>query len=825
MTEYLKEKDGWGDGYQSSMGQTLIQLMADVTDHLHYMLERRTNENYLETAVLRSSIISRASELGYRYRRAKANVGTIRISTKDVEIDEEWFAVMVDSDITIPRFTELTFDGMRYYTLETATIPSGDNHVFVRVIQGELVEFERELSPENDLLITDYELIDERSMIIAEGGELYYDVMYDNDNVNRRALSFSNPDDAFYDIKYSIEGLRIVFGDGVFGKLPTEPVRVQYVQVDQEESVVATGREFVIQGGVLTDVNGMSYEVVAYNTEAIRGYQPPEDDASIKRNAGLYHKSNGRGVTNDDYSYWTKRSNLANIVDAKAFGEQELETLMFNLNNVYITYLKENGEDFTVEEHRDVRSFMNKIKTSQAHLIFKNAEKLFMQVLLAFKKHPDTPITDSEAYDIVNRFLHNYFALTEGAIGRGVQASDIICDLYKESVVRNGITYPVIDYAKINLDGMIPFTYKPKTTKAFVRLIDPIIENDRNFVLIAGGLINQVITNGDDSTTDILTHMRDEILRNTPFNARVIANGVSYDAYGNPLPIEINPVMGSTMLIGVDTSYSNPDNVIEGAAVGSTLAAIKMISPEFTVQHFYYSSKAGRRPMIPMRNGTIVKFQSPSDISGVNVYTRLDKDDPSTETLLTTLQPNDFFEQTFTGVHTLQFEYLSDSSEDHIAEIEYPDFDGTGLGIEISSKDGFIPFELVITSGDYSDFVDVDYVIQLPIGTRDFSGRTNNVHPLSVRITDMLERTLFADNGRGYIMNMTSNTISVKGRIDYITGELVLPESLDEGNYMVFFDQNEFNNFDVDSNTVIQLLPPKQNLTSEHDGLSKIRLA
>lgn len=825
MTDYLSEAEGWGEGYQSSTGQTLIQLMADVTDHLHYMLERRTNENYLETATMRSSIITRACELGYRYRRAKANVGEVRISIKDVEVDEEMFAVMADSDITIPRFTKVSFDGKDFYTLQTVTIPTGENYTTARVIQGTLVDITRPLSSANDVLILDYEMIDDRSIIISEGGEVFGDVVYDIENVNRRSLSFCTPTDAFYDIKYNVEGMRIVFGDGVYGKKPTSDVSIQYIQVDDSESIVGTGREFDITGGTLTDVNGMTYDVEVFNTTAIRGYLPPEDDMSIKRNATTYHKTNGRAVTNDDYAYWMGRSNVVNIADSKAFGEQELETLMYNLNNVYITYLKEDGSDLTTEEHRNLRNFMNTVKTSQAHIVFRNADKLFLQALLAFKKHPNTPITDSEAYDIAVRFLTNYFALREGSIGKGVQSSDMIRDFYKETVVRNGITYPVIDYAKIKLNGMIPLEYPPRTSKALVSLNNPTIDDDKEFILTVGNLVNLVRTDSTDTMTDVLTKMRDEVIRNTPFDARVIASGIAYDAYGNPLPIEINPALGATMLIGVDTSYENPVSVIDGAAVGSTLAGVKTFSPEFTVNHFYYSSRAGRRPMIPMRNGTTVSFQAPSDVSGVNVYTRIDKDDPESETLLTTIQPNDMYTETFTGIHTLQFEYLNDSYEDRTVEITYPEFDGVSIGMEISSRDGFLTFNVITSSGDYSSDVTVDYIKQLPIQSRDFSGRVNNILPSSVRITDQLERVKYRDNGSGYLINQDTGLLTTEGRISYITGEVVLPEDMVAGDYLMFYDQDEFSNFTVNNNTAIQLLQPKQHLTEPAETLSRIRLA
>lgn len=818
MTDILRDAEGWGEGYQSSTGQTLIQLMADVTDNLHYMLERRTNENYLETAQLRSSVIARACELGYRYRRAVGNNGYITIKIADTEIDGVFVPVYAESDIIIPKHTKIVQDDDEYFTNKECVIAQGQNTVDVEVIQGSLVTLASQVDEDGTILIQDYEYIDNKSLSVHSNGVEYKDVTSDNADVNKRALSFLKPDEEYYDIKYSVDGMRVVFGDNTFGKRPDGDVTITYILVDEtKDPVIGVGNVFEFDIPPV-GLGGIEYEWWIENTTSIRGYQPPEDDNSLKQNAVTYHKSNGRAVTNDDYAFWVKRSNAANIVDAVAFGEEEIESLIYNINNVYITYLKDNGNDLTLDEHTNLRSYMNKVKTSQAHLVFRNAGKLYIQVNLSFRKGANTPIADTEAYDIVRRFLDRTFRLGSGSIGKSIQASDIIRDLYKETVGRDGIKHPVIDYAKIDLNGVSPFSVPSKTGKALIDIgtdYQPV--QDHRFVLILDNLVCSIIVDETDTRTDILSKMRDKIIEVTPLDARVTVAGLAYDAFGNPLPLGVNPIVGETMLIGVETPYFGNNHLISGAAVGSTLVGVVLRADAIDVNHYYYSSRAGRRPYIPLRAGTTVSFTAPSD-TVVNIYTRLIKDDPTTETLIVTLQPNEIYSNTFNDEHILIFEYENDSYDDRIALIQYPSFDGTALGLEVSSKDKASRFNVITSSGDLSDYTMVDYTIKLPVETMG----DKKILEGSLKIAYQDGNVYLNDRGDGYFEHPITEELVSTGRIDYVNGEVTLPRDTPEGNYLLMFDQNEFNNFSVDGTTAMQLIQPKQSLNSDEISLSRI---
>jgi len=66
----------WKDRWESSTGLVFIEFQAATIDHLGYYLERRTIENSMNTAALKSSIYNLSAELGYTPVRKKAAAGT-----------------------------------------------------------------------------------------------------------------------------------------------------------------------------------------------------------------------------------------------------------------------------------------------------------------------------------------------------------------------------------------------------------------------------------------------------------------------------------------------------------------------------------------------------------------------------------------------------------------------------------------------------------------------------------------------------------------------------------------------------------------------------
>jgi hypothetical protein len=825
MTLILKDAAGWGDGFDSSMGQTLIQMVADITDNLHFMLERRSAERYLSLAKLRSSIIARAGDMGYRMKRAVANEGLIRINLVDANGDP----LPAIENVTIPALSNMTFAGQNFVLLENVSIEAGDTFADFTVKAGTVEQLLFEITEptfinRNYILIPNYENFDNDFFQIISSDVEYTDVRKAvNGSPMRRALSFCEPTDTVYDIRYTYDGMRVVFGDNSFGKKPDSTMTVNYIAVPEENAPVLTvGNNFVFDSDTVLDIGGNSYFYVAQNTTTIVGYMLAESNDSIKENAIAYHQSNGRAVSNTDYNFWIKEAGIGNIIDVKTSGEYELDSTVYNMNNVYCTYLTEDSLDLTIEEETRLRTFIDDLKVNTTHLVLNPAEKLFVGIDVAPVKQQAVPISNAELYSIVYNFLIDYFKLTKGSIGRKVQVSDIISAMYDLTVTRQNVNYRVIDYVKIIMNAYYPFSVPVESSNAYVQIDSSYVaEDNKEFVLIIDNLVCTVPVNSGDTNEEILLRMRDKILQETPFIASVELVGVALDGFGNPIPVVIDPLVGtSNLLIGIDTPYFSPTSMVGVAAVGSSSIAVITTSPAITVKHYYYSSLAGRRPRIPLRDGTTVRFTAPTD-TAVNVYTRLVMQDPSTEQLLTTIAAGDLYEETFDDIHSVEFEYVSSSIEDVEVEIEYPNFEGTALGINIRTKDGFGKFNIRNTSGDLTDAIDINYTITVPEKTKILEFDTRNILEGTLSIVRPDGSVVYRARSDGFFED-SNGVLLVSGKVDYISGEVTLPIGIPVGNYYIKYDQDKWQNLSTDDTSALVLIPPKPTFTSTAFSLSRI---
>ena len=428
-------------------------------------------------------------------------------------------------------------------------------------------------------------------------------------------------------------------------------------------------------------------------------------------------------------------------------------------------------------------------------------------------------------YDIIYRYLAERLKLGEGSIGQSIYASDIVNEMYQLTSTNNDVTRQLVQYVKVYLNGIVPFSVPLIGNKAYVTLSTEYTPTDGDkWVLILSNLICEVMIEETDTAQTMMEKMRDRVMAVTPYEARVGGVGLALDAFGNPTPIEIDPSVGETMLVGINTPYNSPDQIVTGAAVGSTLARVVQIDPSVTVNHFYYSSPAGRRPMIPLRANTVVKFTAPTD-TRVLVYTRIQKDDINTEEFIHNIDAGEYYEFTSGNQHIIQFDYENASEEDVIVEIEYPQFETTSsFGLLVTSKDGFGTFELKTTSGDLASVTNVEYSFDLPVASRNFSDSTvTNIRPNSFSIIEPDGNLVLRDRGDGRFVNNIGILIP-SGSINYRTGEVFLPVNFPVGEYSFKFDQNIYDNFTVDETTAIELILPKPNISSSDFSLSTIRI-
>ena len=481
ISQLFEGVDGWGDGYQSSMGQTLIQLLADTTDSLHYIQERRVRESYLETAKLRSSILALAGSMSYRPRRRISSGGILSIRVED----DEGNPVSPSGNIFIPRMTRVFFDSDNsFVTMEDILLTPESPEVEFRVMEGSPHSLTIDPSEDNTLrnynyiLLPSYDDMENDTVIVRSQGGEWRDVRASYDDLPPvGALTFLDPSDRYYDIIPAVGGMRIIFGNNTFGKKPATPIEVEWVRSSGAGvNIAKTGVEFRMEDNVLVDDINVTprneYEYRITNITPIHGGLDEESIEDIRIRAMEYNKTGDRATTREDYNHMIIRSGIGGIVDFNTYGEQELGINMFRMNHIFGAYLTSDGADLTKEQEESLRAYIEKYAVANPHLSVLPAKNLRYQYNLKIAKHPNNRVSDFEVYDHVRSEIAKLFEIQTGSIGKPYYHSEMWEIINGMLITKDGVTYKVANYIDLEVNPVFEIESPVIQTRSVVKFSD-----------------------------------------------------------------------------------------------------------------------------------------------------------------------------------------------------------------------------------------------------------------------------------------------------------------------------------------------------------------
>ena len=314
--------------YDGSAMATIIDVLAYIT-HINSMNANfGLNETFLDTAQLRSSVVSHAKLLGYTPRSIAPSVAVINMVMSKGNATPFWNhdAQNVPLPLTIPRGTKFstTIDGITYpmfnSTTQTINYNTTDGWKFSNLYleQGTLSTinytyqnntFESYIIPAANVNTKSIKITvtDSTSTNAAKVYTLNTNI------VNLTGLSevffLEEGRDGHYEVK---------FGDNIIGKRPGNGNNIAI-----EYSTITSGTD--VNGATvftMTDsLNGNSTETVTLVTKAVGG-APRETKEAIKFNAPLGYVSQNRAVTPDDYKTIIKNE-FADIEAVAVWGGED----------------------------------------------------------------------------------------------------------------------------------------------------------------------------------------------------------------------------------------------------------------------------------------------------------------------------------------------------------------------------------------------------------------------------------------------------------------------------------------------------------------------
>lgn len=298
--------------FQASGLNSIIDVLVYNTYYNNYYLNMVGNEMFIDTALLRSSVISHAKMLNYTPRSAIAPTATINLK----------FNGVTDLSVTLPKFTKFmsqAIDGQNYTFVTTNAVTqvsdiANSQVTFSNVVikQGFPVNYQytvdTTVNPKLIFKLPDSN-IDTTTLSITvqqSGGNTSFDTYTLATNV----LNLNGTSKVYF-LQESLDGFyEIYFGDGIIGKtlINGNIVKISYL------STYATTSHGANSFVLLDVVQGYSNYVITPLTPSNMG-QEKETIQSIKFNAPKTYMARG-AITPKDYIPIIQNNSINFPIDA-----------------------------------------------------------------------------------------------------------------------------------------------------------------------------------------------------------------------------------------------------------------------------------------------------------------------------------------------------------------------------------------------------------------------------------------------------------------------------------------------------------------------------
>ena len=299
LKNFLKQQSEFQDyDFEGSGLSVLLDVLAYNTHYNAYYTNMIANESFLDTALLRNSVVSHAKKLGYTPRSVSAAMAVIDLTVNSGNSTPGF--------LTLPKgyiFLSDEVDGRSYsfVTLENHSVSkSGNNFVFpsIPIYEGTLTSYSyvhsQATNPTQTFVLPDSNIDTKTLTVTAQPSTVNTDITIFNTATD---LLSQTSDAEIYFLQEGPDGkYQVYFGDNVFGKKLTDGSVVNLQYLISSADAPNSANNFVATSAV----SGYSNMVVTSKVRASGGAQR-ESIEDIKFAAPLQSLSQNRAVTKNDY--------------------------------------------------------------------------------------------------------------------------------------------------------------------------------------------------------------------------------------------------------------------------------------------------------------------------------------------------------------------------------------------------------------------------------------------------------------------------------------------------------------------------------------------
>jgi hypothetical protein len=439
LKTYLAQQTEFTDyNFEASGLSNILDVLAHNTHFNGLIANFALNESFLNTAQLRSSVVSHAESLGYNPRSITSAIAYLNISTVITAGDRP-------TSITLPRYSAFTasVDDVTYtfYALEayTATDDGSGNYVFLNsdgttgipVVEGTLrtKTFYVGQTTDRQIYVVPDVTVDTSTVTVnvynsaTSSDFLTYTPLYDAITVNASST--------LYQLREAPNGYyELIFSDGITtGRAPVAGNKIVLTYLASNGDLTNTASGFVASNPI--NVNGSDYTLSVSTSSAASGGSARESIESIRQNAPISFAAQQRLVTADDYKALIL-SKYSNVEDCIAWGGEDNQPNP-EYGKVFVSLKFPDNYSENVKT-----TFKNSIQTNLIEPLsvmsinteFVDPTTTFLECSTFFRFNPNrTNITLKTTENNVSSIISSYFTNNLNKFGESFRRSNLLTQI------------------------------------------------------------------------------------------------------------------------------------------------------------------------------------------------------------------------------------------------------------------------------------------------------------------------------------------------------------------------------------------------------------
>ena len=407
---FLRQDSVYKDwNFDGSSLNMLLDVLAYNTHYNAVLAHMAINESFIDSAQIRSNVVSHAKLVGYTPRSAKSPRANIEVEILG-DANQSYTLVRGRKFTTVLNEVTYTFVTAADYTAAKNIISNkyeftnadGPTDNSIEIFEGTLQVSSYSV---NNSLVTQKFVIDEvnadlSSLVVRVREHAQSDkyIIYSiYGSAQYKTLEDLNFDSLVFFLSENIYGrYEVSFGNGIFGQLPgnLNIVELEYIITSGAEANYANSFS-IVGAGTVTKV-----------LSAASGGGEREGIESIRFNAPISIITQNRAVTADDYRSLILRE-FANIQTLNVWGGEDASPPEYG--KVFITIKPKAADQLTAEQKNNIITLLSgkKVLTVTPVLVDVDFTYIYLDVYFKFNSSM-TPYGQSELESIVRTTINNF---------------------------------------------------------------------------------------------------------------------------------------------------------------------------------------------------------------------------------------------------------------------------------------------------------------------------------------------------------------------------------------------------------------------------------